>query len=604
MRYYLLTFFTLLLCVATLSTAVAKEPAPSAPYAPFVNESTFAIIKLDPAKLDRDALEKTLQTYPGLEAVKVDQIIQNLQKAWHAAPDPQKINFLEIIKLVTGGKPLYCVLSGCHIDPTEVAIVVCFEHTDVSGIKLFKALGFPEDKLPERKKVAALPPEALTGVVGEVFNPNVISRGAHGKTDYVFVRLPFGVGVARSNKTTVELFSDLWPAVPRPDLEAALKHGEDSPICVAVGLPKYAIETFKILKPSEKMDVGRITEEGIRWAALTVHQKTPASIDLTIQSASPAAAAACRKMIAYLIDDAYRLWLAPEIEKDKIGLAFWISFRALVDPNVVGDQIQCRIPLEYPSLKLAFQPPLKLLLAKTGKDEKHLDEQIGQALAAGVRQSSFFTYQDRNRRTNSMKEIALAMHNYYSTYRHFPPPYTVDKDGKPLHSWRVLLLPYLEQSKLYKKIRLDEPWDSEYNKKFHKTVIKVYQNDKDLPPGHTRYSVVAGDETAFPADGKGLSMRKIKDGTSNTVMFVERAKGVCWMEPTDLKFDSLFKSDKPLKQLKQRNDAIGTSFCDGSVRFLSKEIDLATLRALLTVDGRELIGSDKNGKIKVVEPKK
>ena len=56
------------------------------------------------------------------------------------------------------------------------------------------------------------------------------------------------------------------------------------------------------------------------------------------------------------------------------------------------------------------------------------------------------------------------MNNYEAQHGCFPPAYSVDKDGRPLHSWRVLLLPYLDEEELYKQLRLDEPWDSPHNK--------------------------------------------------------------------------------------------------------------------------------------------
>ena len=70
----------------------------------------------------------------------------------------------------------------------------------------------------------------------------------------------------------------------------------------------------------------------------------------------------------------------------------------------------------------------------------------------------------RSQCINNLKQIGLAMHNYHAMHKTFPPAYTVDKAGKPLLSWRVLILPYLEQDALYKEFHLDEPWDSEHNR--------------------------------------------------------------------------------------------------------------------------------------------
>ncbi|GHT14216.1 hypothetical protein FACS1894170_11020 [Planctomycetales bacterium] len=94
---------------------------------------------------------------------------------------------------------------------------------------------------------------------------------------------------------------------------------------------------------------------------------------------------------------------------------------------------------------------------------------------------------------NHEKQIMLAIHNYHDVYNGLPPLYTVDDDGKPLHSWRVLILPFIEHSDLYEKIHLDEPWDSEYNKQFHDQVISVYRcPSRPLTPGTCTYSAIAG----------------------------------------------------------------------------------------------------------------
>jgi 5'-3' exonuclease len=77
--------------------------------------------------------------------------------------------------------------------------------------------------------------------------------------------------------------------------------------------------------------------------------------------------------------------------------------------------------------------------------------------------------------TNNIKQIMLAMHTYHDAHKCFPPVMTADKNGKPLHSWRVLILPFIEQQALYSQIRLDEPWDSEYNSRLHDMNIQTYQ---------------------------------------------------------------------------------------------------------------------------------
>jgi hypothetical protein len=81
--------------------------------------------------------------------------------------------------------------------------------------------------------------------------------------------------------------------------------------------------------------------------------------------------------------------------------------------------------------------------------------------------------------SNNLKMIGLAMHNYSDGHKTLPPPAIYGKDGTPLLSWRVLLLPYIEQQHLYAKFRLDEPWDSSHNKDFLRYMPPIYQHPRD-----------------------------------------------------------------------------------------------------------------------------
>jgi hypothetical protein len=120
--------------------------------------------------------------------------------------------------------------------------------------------------------------------------------------------------------------------------------------------------------------------------------------------------------------------------------------------------------------------------------------------------------------TNNLKQVALAMHNYESSNNAFPAPAIVGKDGKPLLSWRVAILPYIEQVALYKKFHLDEPWDSPHNKGLigEMPLTYVCPSRRNPQPGTTTYRVFVG-KGAFFEMGQPTALASITDGTSNTI---------------------------------------------------------------------------------------
>ena len=195
---------------------------------------------------------------------------------------------------------------------------------------------------------------------------------------------------------------------------------------------------------------------------------------------------------------------------------------------------------------------------------------------------------------NNLKNLALAMHLYEGKFKRFPASYTVDKNQKPLHSWRVTLLPNLEQEGLYKAIRHDEPWDSEWNSQFHEQMPAFYANPRfPAGPGMTTYAVVTGKETMFPPGGKGLTVASCADGLSNTIMLVERTP-VCWMDPSgDVDFEDAIEGFNVMSDgLISIRGIMSAAFFDGSVRAISDSVDLEVLGNLLKKASGEMINHD------------
>jgi prepilin-type processing-associated H-X9-DG protein len=193
----------------------------------------------------------------------------------------------------------------------------------------------------------------------------------------------------------------------------------------------------------------------------------------------------------------------------------------------------------------------------------------------------------RTQSANNLKQLALAMHNYHDVNGAFPPAAIYDKDGKALLSWRVLLLPYIEQDNLYKQFHLDEPWDSEHNKKLLDKMPKTFASPAaaNLREHKSSYLGFAGKGALFDGS-KGKRFADITDGTSNTIMFIETKDGVEWSKPGDVPFDP----DKPMPKVGGLHaNGTNAAFCDGSVRFLAESLKEATLKALVTIAGGEVI---------------
>ncbi len=189
---------------------------------------------------------------------------------------------------------------------------------------------------------------------------------------------------------------------------------------------------------------------------------------------------------------------------------------------------------------------------------------------------------------NNLKQIALAMHNYHDANNGFPPGAICDKKGKPLLSWRVALLPYIEQQNVYNQFKLDEPWDSENNIKLAKIPIKVYMVPGVSKPGETNYRIFTGNGAAFDMVQQS-KIQEIADGTSNTLMVFESAEGVPWSKPDEVAFD-------PEKEVKKlflwQNDKTNIAMCDGSVRSIGKKMSEKTWKNLIQKADGNVLGED------------
>lgn len=191
----------------------------------------------------------------------------------------------------------------------------------------------------------------------------------------------------------------------------------------------------------------------------------------------------------------------------------------------------------------------------------------------------------RNQCINNSRQIALGILSYEASHGELPPAYTVDADGKPLHSWRVLILPFIEEQALYSQIDLTKPWDDPVNAVLQSQMPAVYRCPSDPDVGtETNYMVVVGPNTAFPGS-TGRKLREISDGTSNTLLVVESGgSGVHWAEPRDIDQANIMG----LVGSSHAGGVITVTHCDGSANALTPEGAAAHLVPASTIDGREL----------------
>jgi hypothetical protein len=215
---------------------------------------------------------------------------------------------------------------------------------------------------------------------------------------------------------------------------------------------------------------------------------------------------------------------------------------------------------------------------------------------------------NRTQSQNNLKQIGLALHNFHSDHGMFPPPVVYDGEGKPLYSWRVLLLPYLGDAEcitVYRQFKLDEPWDSPQNRPLLDRMPRVYKHPTHPEFSETVYQVVVGKGAMFETDpqatpqpiknppghppfprpvfarGPMMRLTDVRDGPSNTIMVIEATPAVPWTKPQDF----TFAPNQPLPRLKL---PVNILYVDGAVT-TARQLDDATFRGLITREGGEAV---------------
>ena len=249
----------------------------------------------------------------------------------------------------------------------------------------------------------------------------------------------------------------------------------------------------------------------------------------------------------------------------------------------IADQIMESMTPKKSGSKLTIEGNLNYSMATNGVLVGLLLPAVQSARAAARRMSS----------SNNLKQIGLAMHNHHAAYRALPGN-IVSEDGNPLLSWRVAILPFIEQLPLYQQFHLDEPWDSEHNIKLIDKMPAIYVHPElQTKPNTTVYQRPSGKEKShygetIMSSDKACRFRDITDGTSMTILALEAlpTEAVAWTKPMDLNVDM----NKPTAGIVgDTRLGFNVLMADGSVTFMANNVDPDLLKALLTRNGQEAI---------------
>ena len=366
-------------------------------------------------------------------------------------------------------------------------------------------------------------------------------------------------GVLGGAPAAVEKLRAVKP-VDRPELAAALAATGDAPLAVVLApgeVQRKSLEEALPMLPAE-LGGGPITPlvRGLKWAVMGLETKPAPALKLTVQTSDPAAAKALVGLYDNILKLAGQTPALTEVVKEV----------STTKPQVAADRVT--VDLDLAKLSTLVGVPLRGARENTRKAQC----------------------------MNNIKYLGLAMHNYVSEHDTFPPAFRRDKQGKPLLSWRVLVLPHLDAKDLYDQFHLDEPWDSPHNKALISKMPAIYACPSSSPAlaaaGKTTYVTPRGKATIFPG-GEGVKLQDITDGTSMTllVLDVPDDHAVVWTKPDDFEV-----GDAPSRSVLFGKHPNGnpTTLGDGSVKSFSnsKKFTDATFRSLLTRNGGEVINFD------------
>jgi prepilin-type processing-associated H-X9-DG protein len=571
------TFTKILLCLALL-TMIGKATAQET-FAPLISENCVAFVHVDFRNVELDEVKNDIQ--------KIGEgFLRTLAFDNKSFTATAKEIGIELEKLVTFVRPTFDTITK-ELGIREIAFIVDMELIEETP---------PVIAIPWKNKT-----EKQFETLHEMLTHLFVEHGLNAeiiKTDGFLLLNP-------NQEATMDWAKALKPAAPNAPIFEALKSVAGKEIKVAVALPQQVRDFISNLSSQPDMPAqvkNFIIHVSLRtdWASASLSLATllgkepakDADVFLTIKMAKPNDALMVQGGLENLIElavDTARLTMQQEARGDVPLL-----FQSPLTLEFVKGCLRMLLP-DVEEDKLLFR-------AKAMQGNMNIQTiGIGVALLLPAVQAA----REAARRAqciNNIKQVTYALLNYEHTTNAFPPLYTVDKDGKPLHSWRVLILPFIEQQALYKAIRLDEPWNSEHNKQFHNVVIPGFQcpnNPNVNGTANCNYSGIAGEvfkppKEPFPSRKGSVSLDHIMagDGTSATIAVVETKEAFCWMNPTaDMTLDDLAKGiNVPGGRAGSTHPGgCNVGFCDQAVRFMSESVEKQILRALGAIDSGGIV---------------
>ena len=303
----------------------------------------------------------------------------------------------------------------------------------------------------------------------------------------------------------------------------------------------------------------KVLTHGFLWASVGLDGPPATSIRVVVQSENAGKAKELADFFKLNLD---RLSKLPMAEKNVPGIS---SILGEIKPTVAGDRVTISL------------------------DEKNVTTLLKPA-AHALHNNAY-----RSASMSNLKQIGLALHNYHDVHKAFPAVANFDDEGKPLLSWRVHILPYVGEEKLFNEFHLDEPWDSEHNKKLLARIPNVFvvPGLSDSDKGLTTYLAPVAANAMWTGMTSRVRVQDVTDGTSNTILVIDAADKLAapWTKPADYTYDP----KDPAAGLAYRyGNVVMTLLTDGSVTALRKKIDAKNMLAFFTRNGGEIIQYERD----------